>query len=66
MRTKTGSIKKKPPHPGRPTADPAIEHIHFRVSSARKAAYLRAAEPAKLSEWMFEHLDREAGYTPPS
>jgi len=49
---------------GRPTSDPAIEHIHLRVSSARKAAYLRAAEPGKLSEWIFKHLDKAAEYTP--
>jgi hypothetical protein len=52
--------------PGRPTSDPALEHIHLRVNSARKAAYLRAAEPAKLSEWIFAHLDHASGYTPPS
>jgi hypothetical protein len=30
---------------------------------ARKNAYVKAAKPKKLTEWIFEHLDQAAGYS---
>jgi len=51
---------------GRPPRDgeAAVGHIHIRTTLARKIAYVRAAQPRKLTEWVFEHLDKAAGYTP--
>jgi hypothetical protein len=31
---------------------------------SRKSAYVRAARPKKLTEWIFEKLDPAANYTP--
>lgn len=53
-----------PRKPGRPTRDTegATGHIQLRVTMARKNAYVRAAKPQKLTEWIFENLDKAAGY----
>lgn len=50
--------------PGQPPKDgtAATGHIHLRVTMARKNAYVRAARPGKLTEWIFERLDKAAGY----
>jgi len=34
----------------------------FRIQRRRKAAYVRAARGRKLTEWVFEHLDRASGF----
>lgn len=49
---------------GRPTTDSeaAKGHIHIRTTLDRKSAYVRAARPKKLTEWIFENLDKAAGY----
>jgi len=49
---------------GRPLTDgvAATGHIQLRVTMARKNAYVRAAKPKKLTEWIFENLDKAAGY----
>lgn len=49
---------------GRPPNDgeTALSWIQIRVTSRRKAAYVHAAKGRKLSEWVFEHLDKAAGY----
>ena len=60
-------MKKSIPSPsGRPPIDgePAKHQIQLRVTGGRKNAYVRAAKPRKLTEWVFEHLDRAAGYKP--
>jgi hypothetical protein len=36
------------------------------VASARKSAYVRAARPGKLNDWIIATLDRAAGYEPPA
>lgn len=56
----------QPPHPGRPPKDgkAATGQIQLRVTMTRKNAYVRAARPKKLTAWIFEHLDRAAGYKP--
>lgn len=48
--------------PGRPPVDEeaATGHIHLRVTAERKAAYVRAARPGKLSAWIVAQLDRAA------
>lgn len=48
---------RKPKRDGE-TAD---AHIHVRTTLARKSAYVRAARPEKLSDWITRHLDRAAG-----
>jgi hypothetical protein len=49
---------------GRPPLDgeAATGQIQLRVTMARKNAYVRAAKPKKLSEWIFENLDKAAKY----
>ena len=50
---------------GRPPkreADRATSQIQMRTTGARKAAYVRAAHPRKLSEWITEQLDKASGY----
>jgi hypothetical protein len=49
---------------GRPPRDgeAATGQIQLRVTMARKNAYVRAAKPKKLTEWVVEHLDKAAGY----
>jgi hypothetical protein len=56
----------QPQKSGRPTteAEPAAGHIHIRTTMVRKSAYVRAARPKKLTEWIFEKLDPAANYTP--
>jgi hypothetical protein len=51
---------------GRPPAEgeAATGQIQLRVTMARKNAYVKAAKPKKLTEWIFEHLDRAAKYKP--
>jgi len=50
--------------PGRPTQEShaAIGHIHMRVTMARKNAYVQAAKPKGLTEWIFQQLDKASGY----
>lgn len=52
--------------PGRPpiSGETAKGQIQLRVTMARKNAYVRAAKPRKLTEWIFEQLDKAADYTP--
>lgn len=59
------------PHPepkrGQPIKDAggaATSELYFRVSPKRKAAYVKAANRKKLAEWVFEQLDKAAGYDP--
>lgn len=49
-----------------PQGDGKLSHIHLRVESGRKSAYVRAAQSnsESLSEWIARHCDREAGYQP--
>ena len=53
---------------GRPPIDGQAgdSWIQLRTTGARKGAYVRAAHGRnmKLSQWVFEQLDRAAGYTP--
>jgi hypothetical protein len=39
-------------------------HVHLRVTLPRKSAWVRAARPRKLVEWITQTLDREAKYEP--
>lgn len=52
------------PKRGQPPKDgvAATGQIQLRVTMARKNAYVRAAKPKKLTEWIFEHLDRASKY----
>lgn len=47
-------------------AKPAGERLDsilaVRVTRARKGAYVRAARPRRLSDWVTHHLDRAAGF----
>lgn len=47
---------------GRPpiSGETASGQIQLRVTMARKNAYVRAAKPKKLTEWIFENLDKSA------
>lgn len=51
---------------GRPPreTESAVGHIHIRTTLDRKAAYVRAARPKPLAEWMTEILDKAANYKP--
>lgn len=42
--------------------EPADSWLQVRVTRRRKAAYVRAAHPRPLSEWITDHLDQAAGY----
>lgn len=42
----------------------ADAQIQLRTTLARKNAYVKAAKPRKLTEWIFEKLDKESGYQP--
>ncbi len=72
QRRKTSAMSSDEPEPNRPRGRPTIEnpathHIHLRVTPKRKSAYVRAAHPKGLSDWMVENLDkaaREAGQEP--
>ena len=41
-----------------------IGHIHLRPTMNRKHAYMHAARPGKLADWIYEQLDKAAGYKP--
>jgi hypothetical protein len=49
---------------GRPPVEgeTATGQIQLRVKMSRKNAYVRASKPRKLSEWIFEQLDKAANY----
>jgi hypothetical protein len=49
---------------GRPPRDgeAATGQIQLRVTMARKNAYVRAAKPKKLTEWIVENLDKASSY----
>jgi hypothetical protein len=57
-------MKTETPKAGRPPRDgeAATGQIQLRVTMARKNAYVRAAQPKKLTEWIVEHLDKASGY----
>ena len=38
--------------------------IQLRVTMSRKNAYVRAAKPKTLSNWIFKVLDKASGYEP--
>lgn len=52
------------PKAGRPpiSGETASGQIQLRVTMARKNAYVRAAQPKKLTAWIFEHLDKASKY----
>ncbi len=45
------------------TKQTVIGHIHLRVPMERKSAYVRAAKPGKLNDWLIRVLDLAAGFT---
>jgi hypothetical protein len=49
---------------GRPpkNGETAPAHIHIRTTLGRKSAWVRAAKPKKLAEWVTANLDRAANY----
>jgi hypothetical protein len=51
-----------PGRPPLPEDQAAASHIHIRTTRRRKAAYVRASKPRKLTDWMVENLDKAAGY----
>jgi len=50
---------------GRPplNGEAANGWIQLRVTMKRKNAYVKAAKPRGLSEWIFEQLDKASGHT---
>lgn len=61
MKTHSQESKRgRPPIAG----EVADGQIQLRTTMARKNAYVRAAKPKKLTEWVFEQLDKAAGYEP--
>ena len=52
----------KPGRPPLPEGQAATGDIHIRTTLARKNAYVKAAKPKKLTEWIFEKLDKAADY----
>lgn len=63
-----GKLMNHPEQPqrGRPPieGETATGQIQLRTTMARKNAYVKAAKPKKLTAWIFEHLDKAAGYEP--
>lgn len=57
-------MNNEQPKPGRHpiSGEVAKGQIQLRVTLARKSAYVRAAKPKKLTAWIFEQLDKAAGY----
>lgn len=53
---------------GRPPREgaAATSQIQARTTMARKNAYVAAAKPKGLTEWMFSVLDKAANYKPES
>ena len=43
-------------------AEPADSYLHVRIQRRRKAAYVRAAFPGQLAEWVVGNLDKAANY----
>jgi hypothetical protein len=60
MNADNNSKRGRPPKEG----ETATGQIQLRTTMDRKNAYVRAAKPKKLTEWIFDHLDRAAGYKP--
>jgi hypothetical protein len=60
-------MNNEQPKPGRPpiSGEAAKGQIQLRVTMARKNAYVRAAKPRKLTEWIFSILDKAADYESP-
>jgi len=48
----------------RKDAEPQTSFLYLRVTPTRKGAYVRAAQPGKLTDWATHHLDKAAGYKP--
>lgn len=56
---------KQPNSRGRPPIEEskrATSQIHLRLTRRRKAAYVRAAQPGTLTNWMFQVCDKAAGF----
>lgn len=51
------------PQPSGPPDPLSASHIHIRTTRRRKAAYVRAAQPGKLTDWIVVTLDKAAGYS---
>ena len=53
-----------PRKPGRPPTDgvAATGHVHIRTTLDRKSAWVRAAHPKTLAEWVTKTLDAAAKY----
>ncbi len=60
MKSEPNKSAGRPPQDG----EAAKGWIQLRVTMARKNAYVRAAKPAKLTAWIFGHLDKAAKYEP--
>ena len=66
----SGPVALKPHTVGRGAGRPPIggetatHHVHIRTTAQRKSAWVRAAQPRTLAEWVTEHLDRAAKYEP--
>ena len=60
-------MKNEQPQRGRPpiAGEAATGQIQLRTTMDRKNAYVKAAKPKKLTAWIFENLDKAAGYEPP-
>lgn len=46
------------------TKQTVVGHIHLRVPMERKSAYVRAAKPGKLVDWIIRALDDRAKICP--
>lgn len=53
--------------PPLPDEQKARSNIHFRVTTKRKAAYVRAAQQkgSTLVAWSIAHLDEASGFSEP-
>jgi hypothetical protein len=56
----------EPRKAGRPPigGETATHHVHIRTTAQRKSAWVRAAKPRTLAEWVKENLDRASKYEP--
>lgn len=58
MNEETERGRGRPPIAG----ETAGAHIHIRTTLKRKLAYMKAARPRKLTDWITDKLDAAAGY----
>ena len=64
----SGPVALKPQTVGRGAGRPplagetATHHVHIRTTAQRKSAWVGAAYPKSLAQWMTENLDKASHY----